>query len=212
MIKEFAILGERCSGTNFLEQAMINNFDIKYTTRFGHKHYFGFNDYSNSENVLFIGIVRNPIDWINSLFRNPWHIRDDIKDDITKFMNCEFVSYYNDAEIPESRNMNNGKKYNNILQCRNVKNRFLKCKMHKFVKNYIFIRYEDLRDKYIQVMNNIMETFSLKMINKKIITVDYYKNYKRVPYKSVSHKNTINPDLILNHKDYNKFIEKLLKY
>ena len=38
--------------------------------------FFGFQDeeLKNSNDTLFICIVGNPIDWINSLYRNPHHI------------------------------------------------------------------------------------------------------------------------------------------
>lgn len=60
-IKKFTILGERCSGTNFLEQTILENFDVELTWEFGHKHFFGFHQFShnNKENeTLFIGIVK----------------------------------------------------------------------------------------------------------------------------------------------------------
>ena len=42
MIKKVTIYGERCSETNYLEQLLINNFDIDITWKYGWKHFFGF--------------------------------------------------------------------------------------------------------------------------------------------------------------------------
>ena len=92
-IKNFVIYGERSSGTNFL-QAIIsgksyfyNNqkigqqncyaegkpaFNLSLSETFGHKHFFGFNNtdiIDNGDNTLFLGLVRNAYDWMNSLFK-----------------------------------------------------------------------------------------------------------------------------------------------
>jgi len=62
-ITKFAILGERCSGTNFLEESILSNFNITHTIEHGNKHFFCFNKYdkANTADTLFIGIIRNPI-------------------------------------------------------------------------------------------------------------------------------------------------------
>ena len=90
MINKFTILGERCSGTGFLEQVMTHNFKLSLTWKYGWKHFFGFNDYKDSEDTLFIGIVREPYSWINSLYRKPWHLEYFINED--EFLNREFYS------------------------------------------------------------------------------------------------------------------------
>ena len=77
-IKQFAVLGERCSGTNFLEESIKENFHISYTAEFGNKHFFCFNDYASvnakEKQTLFIGIVRNPIYWLNSFSKELHHV------------------------------------------------------------------------------------------------------------------------------------------
>jgi len=39
-IKYFTILGERCSGTKFLEAAIVKNFNLKITWEYNWKHFF----------------------------------------------------------------------------------------------------------------------------------------------------------------------------
>ena len=73
-ITRFTIYGERCSGTNYLQELIELNFDVETTWDYGWKHFFGFNDLLNSDDTLFICIVRNPIDWINSLYKNKHHL------------------------------------------------------------------------------------------------------------------------------------------
>ena len=75
MITKYTIYGERCSGTNYLENLINENFDVKLTWEYGFKHWFGFNNLSNSDDTLFICIVRNPVDWVNSFYRTPHHLK-----------------------------------------------------------------------------------------------------------------------------------------
>ena len=64
MLNKFTIYGERCSGTTYLEQIINLNFKADITWEYGWKHFFGFHDLTNSDDTLFICIVRNPYDWI----------------------------------------------------------------------------------------------------------------------------------------------------
>ena len=77
MITNVTIYGERCSGTNFLEKAIEENFDLKITWDYDFKHWFGHHQFKNNEKedeTLFLGIIRNPITWIDSFFKNPHHL------------------------------------------------------------------------------------------------------------------------------------------
>ena len=73
-IKNFTIYGERCTGTNYLELLIEKNFGIPVTWDYGWKHYFGFSNLSNSNQTLFLGIVRHPLDWLNSFWNQPHHV------------------------------------------------------------------------------------------------------------------------------------------
>ena len=94
MITKFTILGERRSGTNFLEECILKNFDINLTWEYGWKHFFGFNTYENSDDTLFIAIVRDPHTWMNSLYRKPFHLQKNLRKNIHNFLNDEFWSFY----------------------------------------------------------------------------------------------------------------------
>ena len=89
MVKYFTVMGERCSGTNFLENAIAENFELELIWHYGFKHFFGFYDYSkknpiikNDDDVLFIGIVREPISWINSFNNTKHHIPEQNRENI----------------------------------------------------------------------------------------------------------------------------------
>jgi hypothetical protein len=188
MIKYFTIYGERCSGTNFLMHSLEDNFDIKFTAEYAWKHFFGHYDFDtlseeNNNETLFIGIIRNPIDWINSFSKNMHHIPVENKLNIRTFLFNTFYSVYsNNKEIIEDRNIITKKRYNNIFELRKVKNNFLINDMKNKVKNYILIRYEDLRDRYDTVLNFLHQKFNLVKKNDNYVKIDTYKGNNNHPF------------------------------
>ena len=162
MINRFTILGERCSGTNYLYNLITKNFDISYTKEYGDKHFSIFNqtNYIDSNNVLFIGIIRDAYSWVNSLYEKPWHISPECLTSKFDFLNNEFYSR-NPITINNERfdftidletrtllknigkrnihdyNIFTNKKFKNIFECRNVKTRYLVDLMPSKVKNYV---------------------------------------------------------------------------
>jgi len=222
MIKYFTLYGERCSGTNFLFHAIKKNFNLEYTDEYGNKHFFGYYDFNKETNnkekeneTLFIGIIRNPIEWIDSFIKLPHHLPFENKINHRSFLFNSFYSLYDDTklEIMEDRNMNSPtlERYKNIFELRNVKADFLSIQMPKKVKNYLLIRYEDLRDNYENVLKFIEKKFDLKRVNKTFIKIEKYKgtrekNYYKKPL--LINKNII--DLI--KKNVNKEQENSLGY
>ena len=189
---QFAILGERCSGTNFLEEVITQNFDITYTSEYGSKHFFCYNNYSRAnEDTIFIGIIRNPIYWLNSFSKVLYHIPS-INKNIQNFLFNEFYSVLDEQknklsildlgsnfkEILNTTDLNylTGKKYKNIFEMRKLKNHFLTNIMPRKVKNYIWVNYESLLYNYEDTLNNIQTKFALP---KKTDTYVKIKNYKK---------------------------------
>ena len=197
-IKKFAILGERCSGTNFLEESIVNNFNIEYTAEYGNKHFFCYNNYdvNSAEETLFIGIIRNPIYWINSFSKELHHVPEENK----KINNFLFNEFYSVEEKNKNndclstniflmknkfKNKNNiitkdlnyltGKKYKNIFELRKIKNDFLINVMPNKVKNFILINYEDLLYNYKQTLQIIKDKFNLIQKEPEFIKINKYK-------------------------------------
>ena len=153
-MRYFTIYGERCSGTNFLMHAILSNFNLEYTTKYSWKHFFGnYNfksDIKNEDDTLFICIIRNPIEWIDSFYNKLHHIPEENRNSINDFLFNKFYSIYEDTltEIIEDRHIITKERYKNIFELREVKNNYLINEMKNNVKNYILIRYEDIRDNY----------------------------------------------------------------
>ena len=182
MVKYFTIMGERCSGTNFLENSIKKNFEIEFVWHYGYKHFFGHYDYNNKnpiiendDDVLFLGIIREPISWINSFYDKKYHIPSINKNNLNNFLNNTFYSIDdNHDEIMKDRNYITGKRYQNIFELRYLKNKYLI--EHKYrVKNYLLIRYEDLKYNYEIILDLLKNKFNLKKKNEEYIKIKSYK-------------------------------------
>jgi hypothetical protein len=211
-IKKFAILGERCSGTNFLEESILSNFNITHTIEHGSKHFFCFNKYDKvkTADTLFIGIIRNPIYWLNSFSKELYHVPEINRKSLKAFFFNEFYSVadeisasnndnvflmnsnpytYKYNTIPEDLNYVTGKKYKNIFEMRKFKNHYLINIMPTQVKNFILINYEDLLYNYDQTLSDLKLKFNLIQTNKKFEIVTRYKKsetYKFVRQRLIS--------------------------
>jgi len=217
MIKYFTIYGERCSGTNFLMNAILKNFELEYTIKYSFKHFFGFYDFdsfeSNEDNeTLFIGIIREPISWVDSFYKKLHHIPIENKKNIKTFLFNEFYSIYDDTtEIIEDRHIITKERYKNIFELRKVKNNFLINDMPKKVKNYLLIRYEDIRDNYEKVLDYFHIKFNLKKKFDKYVKIFNYKGTK--DYKFYIKNITLNKYFIdLIKKNIDNEQEKSLGY
>lgn len=230
MITHFTIFGERCSGTNYLEQILLLNFNIEVTWEYEWKHFpQKETDYSNSENTLFICISRNILDWLNSFYKNMHHLplrynTDDLTESekINKFLNEEFWSCddrYGKPEIIKElmidgkyldRNIYTGERYKNIFEMRSTKLHYLFRDLGKKVKNFMFIRHEDLiynfkntlikmRDRGLEVKNkdNFPENMNQYMNSGGICDI-IFKNDKR---------RHIREDMVFENKNFLKYDE-----
>lgn len=201
-ITKFVIFGERCSGTNFLEDAIEKNFGLTFSNEFGNKHFFYFNDFKNkkTDDILFIGIIRNPVHWLNSFYMKPYHVP--IKNrTLDKFLFSPFYSV-KDEEPPKKSYINksdgsisfslrsnpqemfdinkldlnykNGGFYKNIFELRKNKNEYL-INLNTKLKNYVLINYEDLLYNYEETLTNIKTKFNLEQLHNEFIHIKSYK-------------------------------------
>lgn len=223
MLKKFTIYGERCSGTNYLENIITMNFDVNVTWEYGWKHFFGFQDdlLQKSDDTLFICIVRNLPDWINSFYRDKHHLplkyKKNIseKDKLNEFLNKEFWSFNDNngnrdtsKEILQDRNIYTGERYANIFELRHTKIKWMVEDLPTKVKNYIFIRYEDLINDFENTLIKIKNK-GLKVKNNIIFPLNttYNRKSKR---KFVKKTNKIPSDFILNNPNLINLYEKII--
>jgi hypothetical protein len=192
-MKYFSILGERCSGTHFVEYALINNFNITYRRLQKEKHFFGHGDEvfknKDADDTLFIYVIRHPIDWIDSFFKRLHHVPPENKRNIYNFINNEFYSIYEEgpeinSEIMEDRNIITNERYKNIFELRKIKNDYITNVFSQKVKNFIVVKYEDLRDDYENTLDIIMNNFDLEKTQPEYEKILNYKGtYTALYYK-----------------------------
>ena len=200
-IKYFTILGERCTGTHFMQHAILKNFHISYMK--GEKHFFGNKEFRDAiqppldkmslhekqmrdidaispDEILVICIARDPVDWIDSFFKRKHHLPKENKDRIEKFMNNEFYSIYEEGEkknqeIMEDRNWRTKERYANIFDSRKCKSEFMLDEVPKRYPHQIFLKYEDARDDYENTMQKIAAEFPLRRKHAHFEKVEKYK-------------------------------------
>ena len=204
MLKKVTIYGERCSGTNYLEQLLIHNFEVEIVWSYGWKHFFGFHDLinTNTDDVLFIGIVRNLTDWINSLYREKHHLPVSITQSHDAFLNNEIYSVNADgSEMMNDRNIFTKERYKNIFELRHVKNQFLVENMPLLVKNYLLITHDSLMNDFVNVMNRIRNC-NLQVKSKIVNNIEfpcnvmYYKSEKKKRF--IKKNNQIPKEVIIS--------------
>ena len=213
------IYGERCSGTNYLEKLIRINFCNPITWKFGWKHFFGFEQdrLRNSDDTLFICIVRDIEEWLNSFYRAKWHIAPHLRDSLNNFLNAEFFSYNDKAsglrdgsEILTDRNIYTGKRYKNIFELRHTKLKYMIDDLSKKVKNYIFIKYEDLINNFENTMTKIA-TRGMQVWPGINFPLNHY-GYKNGQSEFKKHKLYIPRELIFKNPNLLPHYEKQLGY
>jgi hypothetical protein len=80
-------VGERCSGTNFIEQAVRENFAVQWSYNWGFKHWYRKHPcWPDQEEALVIAVVRDPVQWLKSLYRQPHHLPKTMKTSFETFL------------------------------------------------------------------------------------------------------------------------------
>ena len=168
---QFTIFGERCSGTNYLELLITANFHINVTWEYGWKHMRSQPTCRNSKTneTLFIGVIRNEIDWLNSFKRSPYHVPDVLSNNLSAFLFDPFYSVINNKIIERA---------NNIFDLRARKNKYLKETMPTLVNNYMLFQYEEISKNYESILTNLQLKFNLKPKNNKFKNITSYKKYR----------------------------------
>jgi len=208
-LKRYHIFGERCSGTNFLDHSLKQNFeafDVFHDTKirlseryrkYGNPHWFSdYLDLSYTDDILFICIVRDPIKWLNSFYNRPRNISVSMKQSTQKrFLfgkfsgGCYCYNYEMPYELQNSAfddlTFYNRENYDNIFELRYEKIEWMYRDLPELVKNYIFIRYEDLISDFQGTMKKIHDAGLLKKDNIKEDIEEMKKWMKRDGYKNV---------------------------
>jgi hypothetical protein len=188
--KTFTIFGERCSGTNYLQQLVETNFHITYRwTPYKHFHCSTeFLKIFDEPNEFYLIIIRNPIDWINSFYQSPHHLGMENKESIYSFLTKPMISYFEMGPlkgeiIPFEKNPYTNSFFQNIFELREVKNYFYVRHIPTLTSHSMWIRYEDLQNDVNSILEKIQKKFELKSKFPFYKKVEYYKDRKEEKYE-----------------------------
>lgn len=168
-IDKFVIYGERHSGTNLIEKIFNQKFGLTRTHFYGNKHWFGWTKPETisykDKYTLFIGIVRNPYDWIMAMINLPHHVYPHRMANLESFLLNEWYSTDNlNREMTDDRNPITKQRYHNIFDMRIFKYKYLNEIMPVVAPNYILLSYDMLVKNYYSYLNIISHRFHLKSI------------------------------------------------
>lgn len=161
-LKFYTIFGERNCGTNYLKKILNKLIHLQFTQKFGYKHWYikdvfprgpknnttdneCVESIKNSDDTLFIVIVRNPYDWSGSMYKKPYYIKNGKKPDLFSFVTNEIST--SGVASQKYQLWKSGdyfiEKDKHLVELRNKKNNHF-YHLSKFVKNYYLIRQEYL--------------------------------------------------------------------
>ena len=197
-LKYYTIFGERNSGTNYLKSILDKKLKLKYTKKFGFKHWYIKNHYprgrenkttdnecfidiDNNKDTLFIFTVRNPYDWCGSMKEKPYHIKRYDMSSMMSFISGKYIALENelpqdhmeDSISPWYKDDITGRYFieeaENLIELRNTKNTHF-YNLKDRVKYFHIIKQETLEED----INDMINKFKLICNNVNVIT-----NYKK---------------------------------
>jgi hypothetical protein len=187
-IKHIHIIGERCSGTNFIATLLRQNIaggvaasDQNTPNHYGWKHGFVSDEIiAKSNNAIFVHVYRNPYDWIRSFHKDPWHAHDSLKDiPFSTFIRKEWYAIHKGTEMLHERNPATGKRFKDVIQLRTTKLRHFESLRFKLL-HFFSAAYEVVNRDPQLFLKNFTTQFSLKQ-KEKYAPVVLYKGDKTRP-------------------------------
>lgn len=215
-IKYVQIYGERCSGTNYLEQLINKNFNLQIRWAFGWKHWHSFSQFPKFEydldEWLFLVIYRNPLDWLRSLYRQQHHFPDSIKTlNFSDFLRNQWWSVFKGQEHMSDRNPLTQERYKNILKMRGGKHHnYLELKNK--VKNVYYINYDLLNLDRRKIIRDISHTFKIPLRKGFVDQITSYKGLGKIKYIKTKYDSISEDDLNFIKEELDLELEIYLGY
>jgi hypothetical protein len=219
-IKQYVLYGERHSGTKFLSNIFNKIFNLPLSEGYGHKHFFGFipnETIYDAKTTLFVGIIRNPYDWVAAMNSLPHHtpshlipIYDHLLDEwysigqyYRVFDKKAYTIDKSTKEIIEDKDFKSKQRYSNILAMRNQKMDYLINILPLLACNYVLISYESLISNIGLYINAVSTSYKLNVNNKNI----KYSYINQAPKRILSRETE---QIITNNLNWN--IENQIGY
>lgn len=198
-LKKVTVIGERCSGTNYISGLIKSNFPL-YKTRsdeYAQKHFYPWLDLpafsiskkgkrerdvnflNNSKECLFIVVVRDPYNWLRSFYAQPFHVlsRKMIGKGFFHFLQHEWraeESKHNNVSYPDHWNPYKERPFKNVLELRKYKIlNYLQVGI--LVDNFFVVQYEKVAKNPAQFVEFMSENFHMEK-NDVFENITSYKN------------------------------------
>jgi hypothetical protein len=200
MITQFTVLGERCSGTNYLAELLKLNFDLQL-----HQPYWkhGFQAWpppspEEAETTLYVGICRGLEPWLESLFREQHHLTE--TKDRWKFLTQKAKLDPDRLPIipPEAVAR---EQYPSLFALHSSKQRYLRQAASHRYPHFVLLQYEALRARPISALQMLRARFNLPAAPAFPSNYTLYKDTNE-PYATVKRRDYIGEPLIRAAKTY----------
>ncbi|MCB1113800.1 MAG: hypothetical protein KDK62_03505 [Chlamydiia bacterium] len=191
----FYVYGERCSGTNFVKELILQNTGMKHLT-WCHKHFPPWYDlgpenwhgnkryytHSDCSKLLFVIVVRDVYDWVRSLNTEPHHAARHLwKMPISEFIRSPWILDYEDKTVASEVlkhpymdvNPVTKQPFENVFKLRAAKTREY-MKIFEMLPNVVFVRYEEVRDDPEGFLAMVESVFGIGL-NPEFTSIDRYK-------------------------------------
>lgn len=202
------ILGERNSGTIFLEKLFqknllnVNIMDGSHKSNTGWKHGFLYKKIVKkyNRNTLFVFIIRDIEPWLKSMYKNPYHIqtRKNIREFITKpLLPKEFRKLHPINWDMRERMDLVSLRYAKIMSYLGAT---------RIMNNYLFLNLSEVQKNYERVLDFISTQFNIKKREKVIPIVKHTKIRSNVQNRNY---NLVLPNIKKRNNNLELFITKL---
>lgn len=176
-ILNVTIVGERCSGTNWIENLVTQNFNVKLIHPMGWKHAPNFQDTPRSaaakQTTLIIFVVRNVFDWIRSFHKSPHHVRER-RGSLERFVELspwrsvkEETGRLLSTDSDLTSNASEPVFYADLLDMRSRKHMYWR-KQSEGWPNVLWVRYEDVLAQPEHFLENIRSRYAWQPVAKNV--------------------------------------------
>lgn len=204
VISNFCVLGERVSGTCMLGSLLARNITGLRGLGLKHKHFFQDLDdirRADTSGTLFVYITREPVAWVHSLYKTPYHTHFSLKKKgVSAFIRKEWYCVDDEAsgvsqdskqygkEMLHERDPNTGERFRNVLRMRSAKIAHTLA-LSEIAENFVHIRLGNLQADPEGFIDSICNKYRLRRYND-FSSVTTVRGKGKVLYKP-----TIYPDL-----------------
>ncbi len=230
-IQKIRVMGERCSGTMYIQGLLTNNFPLQHVVA-SNKHFLpwfnlsAFNIPKKSkeaeelnflekltDSCLLILVVRDPYDWLRSFYSHPWHVNSD------KMLHKGFLHFLQHEWRASDKKRKYGvdhwnpydqRRFRNVLELRRYKTlNYLQ--IGTLSNNFLVVRYEDVAKNPQEFIHFISENFNIQSAQQ-FTNVLTYKNEQKKKYRAANYDPFQVEEFLFINQNIDWGTEKLIGY